>query len=159
MGNNDKLNNLIKEFETNGITMDSGQKRFKHVLDFQDEIGHRSIDDVIDYFMGIDKTTRKNFLWASCHCLDKDTFIDIITKGLCQSIINAETLSLMDIYDERVQSLRDRELNITELEKQNAVLIERTSRLEFELKHQTNRANEFHGKAINLDAIKNLLKG
>jgi len=155
--NNMNIDELLKEFKDNGINTDTESKRHQYVLDFQDCIGHMSFNDVCDTFSDLDKNRRGDFLWAACTCLDKDSFLEIIKKAVCQSVIYEEESRLNNMYTDRLADLKIREQNMTELEKQNAVNVERIKLLEMEASGLRGRCNSYIKKSDSFDTIRRLL--
>jgi len=149
------LKQAIEHFKNNGINHDKG---INYVLAFQDAIGQRSMQDILDSFQDMNKNERGTFLWVSCHCLDKDMFLDILKKAVCQAAINEEVAILDGMYLDRVETLKKRESYMTDIEQQNAVNVERIKYLEMQLSIQTAEADRFREKAHSFDTIKNLLK-
>jgi hypothetical protein len=148
------LKQAVKHFTDNGIDHDKG---IEYVLAFQDAIGQRSIQDTLDSFQDMDQNERGNFLWVSCHCLDKDMFLEILKKSVCQAVINEEVTYLDNMYIDRLAELKIREKAMTELEKQNAVNIEKIKLLEMEMNGLKGSRNSLMEKADSFDIIKRLL--
>ena len=154
--NKTELLTMLNNFKKNGISHD--KKRLQEVLDFQDIIGRSSFNDILESYAAMDHTEKGTFLWATCTCLAKDTFLEIIKKVVCQSIITDHEIDMVESYRASLIHIEKREEKMNNLEKQNAVITERIKTLELRLSNSQKESNALKTKAQSFDTIKSLLR-
>jgi len=147
------IQEAVEYFVKNGIAHGANE-----MLEYQDIIGHSTMDQIFDAVHVMNKNERGNFLWVSCHCLSKGTFLDIIKKCVWQSIIVEEETRLATEHAERMQDIERREENMSALERDNAVKTERIKSLELELKYHTERSERLNADARKFNMVRDLLR-
>lgn len=101
----------LDSFRDNGICQDSSQpKRFQIVLDFQDFVGHQSLDNLYDSYVELDQSYRKLFVWSVCSTLAYETSVEIINRTTIADMRFRAIREIEADFDEREIELLKRGL-------------------------------------------------
>lgn len=152
------MESILKDFEKNGICMDSTNNRFQLVLDFQDAVGHNSMNNITEQFLAMDKLMRGLFVWACGVCLDKDMFISIVKANICDAIILEEESRLYNEHEKRLSDIIERESAMNVLQAENRIMKETIEALKKTNSLQDKNIQEMANKAASYDTIKRLLR-
>lgn len=92
------LLDFLEYFRKNGISHDA-KRGLKHVLNFQDFIGHCTPSELADVEAGMTVDVRRTFFWVCMSCMDMDMAMNIFKWTFAQRTVTEQT----DIEFERVR--------------------------------------------------------
>ena len=168
--NTERADELLKKFK-NGISHDP-KKGLDDILDWQDVIGHSSMQEIAEFEGALDQDEKKHFVWVNFLTLSHDLSVDILLK----TVIKRKTERIIAGYEEdikgREDTLFENEMKlqsakksiykkIASLRKDNARLRkESNTNLAGWMRANTSKANVKYlkEKAVKFDELKALLE-
>ena len=99
--NTERADELLKKFK-NGISHDL-KKGLDDVLDWQDVIGHSSMQEIAEFEGALDQDEKKHFVWVNFLTLPHDLSVDILLK----TVIKRKTERIIAGYEEDIKGRED----------------------------------------------------
>ena len=92
---------LLKKFKS-GISHDP-KKGLDDILDWQDVIGHSSMQEIAEFEGALDQDEKKHFVWVNFLTLSHDLSVDILLK----TVIKRKTERIIAGYEEDIKGRED----------------------------------------------------
>ena len=99
--NTERADELLKKFK-NGISHDP-KKGLDDILDYQDVIGHSSMQEIAEFEGALDQDEKKHFVWVNFLTLSHDLSVDILLK----TVIKRKTERIIAGYEEDIKGRED----------------------------------------------------